>query len=44
MDCLDYAIQQINEEKIDYLWCNYTKDEISECAKRFGRLNLKNGW
>lgn len=44
MDCLDYALHQMCKENIDYLWHNYTKDEISECAKRFGGLNLKNGW
>ena len=32
-------IQQ--KENIDYLFCNYSKEEIAKIGQRFGNLNLK---
>jgi hypothetical protein len=34
----------MNDEKIDYLFCNYSKEEIAKLGQRFGDMNLKNGW
>ena len=32
------------EEDNDYLFCNYSKEEISKLGQRFGDINLKNQW
>ena len=44
LDCLQYALNQMDKEKIDYLFCNYSKDEIAKLGQRFGDINLKNRW
>ncbi len=44
LDCLQYTLNQMDKEKIDYLFCNYSKDEISKLGQRFGDINLKNQW
>lgn len=44
MDCLSYVLDKMDKEKIDYLYCNYSVEEIAKCAQRFGNMNLKNQW
>lgn len=44
LDCFQYVLSKMNDEKIDYLFCNYSKEEITKLGKRFGDMNLKNGW
>lgn len=44
MDCLSYAIGKMDKEDIDYLYCNYSVEEIANCAQYFGKMNLKNQW
>ena len=44
LDCLQYTLNQMDKEKIDYLFCNYSKDEIAKLGQRFGDINLKNRW
>lgn len=44
LDCLKYVLEQMNKEKIDYLYCNYSKEEITKLGQRFGDMNLKNQW
>ena len=44
MDCLSYALGKMDKEDIDYLYCNYSVEEITNCAQRFGKINLKNQW
>jgi hypothetical protein len=40
----DNILDQMNKEKIDYLCCNYSKEEIAKLGQCFGDINLKNGW
>lgn len=44
LDCFQYVLSKMNDEKIDYLFCNYSKEEIAKLGQRFGNMNLKNGW
>ena len=44
LDCFQYVLSKMNEEKIDYLFCNYSKEEIAKLGQRFGDINLKNKW
>ena len=44
LDCFNYVLAKMDEEKIDYLYCNYSKEEIAKLGQRFGDMNLKNGW
>ena len=44
LDCFQYVLAKMNEEKIDYLFCNYSREEIIKLAQRFGDMNLKNNW
>ena len=44
LDCFQYVLYKMNEEKIDYLFCNYSKEEIAKFGQKFGDMNLKNGW
>ena len=44
LDCLKYVLEQMNQEKIDYLFCNYSKEEIIKLGQRFVDMNLKNQW
>ena len=42
MDAISYTIDMLpNHEN---LYCNYTREELSKLAQRFGDLNLKNQW
>jgi len=44
LDCFQYVLAKMNEEKIDYLFCNYSREEIAKLGQRFSDMNLKNGW
>ena len=44
LDCFQYVLYKMNEEKIDYLFCNYSKEEIAKFGQKFGDINLKNSW
>lgn len=44
LDCFQYVLSKMGEEKIDYLFCNYSKEEIAKFGQKFGDMNLKNGW
>jgi len=44
LDCFNYVLSKMDEEKIDYLFCNYSKEEIAKFGQRFGDMNLKNRW
>lgn len=44
LDCFNYVLSKMGEEKIDYLFCNYSKEEIAKLGQRFGDVNLKNNW
>ena len=44
LDCFQYVLSKMNEEKIDYLFNNYSKEEIAKFSQQFGDMNLKNGW
>ena len=44
LDCFNYVLLKMDEEKIDYLFCNYSKEEIAKLGQRFGDMNLKNKW
>ena len=42
LDCLRYVLEQMNKEKIDYLYSNYSKEEIIKLGQCFGGMDLKN--
>jgi len=44
LDCFQYVLMHMNIEKLDYLFCNYSKEEIAKLGQRFGDINLKNQW
>lgn len=44
LDCFQFVLNKMDKENIDYLFCNYSKEEIAKLGKRFGNLNLKNQW
>jgi hypothetical protein len=44
LDVFQYALMKMKEENVDYLFCNYSKEEISKFGQQFGDMNLKNGW
>ena len=44
MDCLVKVLQNMDKENIDYLFCNYSKEEIAKLGQRFGDINIKNKW
>ena len=44
LDCFNYVLSKMGEKEIDYLFCNYSKEEISKLKQKFGNLNLKNSW
>lgn len=44
LDCFNYVLSKMDEEKIDYLFSNYSKEEIAKFGQRFGNINLKNQW
>ena len=44
LDVFQYALMKMKEENIDYLFCNYSKEEMAKFGQQFGNMNLKNGW
>ena len=44
LDCLKYVLNNMDKEHIDFLFSNYSKEEISKLGQRFGDMNLKNQW
>ena len=44
MDCINYVLNNMIINGMDYLQCNYSREEIAKCGQRFGDLNLKNQW
>ena len=44
LDCFQYVLMHMNIEKLDYLFANYSKEEIAEFGQKFGDMNLKNNW
>lgn len=44
LDCFNYVLSKMDEEKNDYLFCNYSREEIAKLGQRFGDMNLKNRW
>ncbi len=44
LDCFQCVLMYMQLEKLDYLYCNYSKEEIIKLAQRFGDMNLKNNW
>ena len=44
LDVFQYALMKMKEENIDYLFCNYSKEEMAKFGQQFGDMNLKNGW
>ena len=43
MDAISYALDMLPNHD-EYLYCNYSREELAKCAQRFGNLNLKNQW
>jgi len=44
LDCFQYVLNNMDKEHIDFLFNNYSKEEIAKLGQRFGDMNLKNGW
>ena len=44
LDCFNYVLNNMDKEHIDFLFCNYSKEEIAKLGQRFGDMNLKNRW
>lgn len=44
LDCFQFVLNKMDQENIDYLFCNYSKEEIAKLGQRFGNMNLKNQW
>ena len=44
LDCFQKVLNVMNEEDNDYLFCNYSKEEIAKLGQRFGDINFKNQW
>lgn len=44
LDCLQYVLNNMDKEHIDFLFCNYSKEEIVKLGQRFGDINIKNQW
>lgn len=44
LDCFRKVLSTMNEEDNDYLFCNYSKEEIEKLGQRFGDINIKNQW
>ena len=44
LDCFQYVLNNMDKENIDYLFCNYSKEEIAKLGQRFGDINIKNKW
>ena len=44
LDCFQYVLIHMNIEKLDYLFGNYSKEEITKLGLKFEDINLKNNW
>lgn len=44
LDCFQYVLINMDKEHIDFLFNNYSKEEITKFGQQFGDMNLKNGW
>ena len=44
LDCFQFVLNKMDKENIDYLFCNYSKEEIAKLGQRFGDINIKNQW
>ena len=44
LDCVQYVLIHMGIEKLDYLFANYSKEEIAEFGQKFGDMNIKNNW
>ena len=44
LDCFQYVLIHMNIEKLDYLFGNYSKEEITKFGLKFGDINIKNNW
>jgi len=44
LDCFQYVLNNMDKEHIDFLFNNYSKEEIAKLGQRFGDINLKNQW
>ena len=44
LDGFQYVLMHMQLEKLDYLFCNYSREEIIKLAQRFGDINVKNNW
>ena len=44
LDCFQYVLNNMDKEHIDFLFCNYSKEEILKLGQRFGDINIKNKW
>ena len=42
LDCLQYVLNNMDKEHIDFLFSNYSREEITKLGQRFGDMNLKN--
>lgn len=43
MDAINYVLDVMPNHD-EYLYCNYSREELSKLGQRFGDLNLKNQW
>ena len=44
LNCFQYVLIHMNIEKLDYLFGNYSKEEITKLGLKFEDINLKNNW
>lgn len=44
LDCFQYVLMHMDIEKLDYLFCNYSKEEIAKFGQKFVDMNIKNDW
>ena len=44
LDCFQYVLTHMDIEKLDYLYNNYSKEEIAKLGQQFGDMNIRNGW
>lgn len=44
LDVFQYALMKMNDDNLDYLFNNYSREEMAKFGQQFGNMNLKNGW
>lgn len=44
LDVFQFALMHMNIENLEYLFNNYSREEIANFGQKFGDMNLKNGW